>query len=356
MSTPQPPFTWRRNALVSITCAAVVGALLLAACGGGGGGGSLTDRLLLERDTGIALLNLATGNEQLLMSNPKEAFFVDPAVSPDGMRIAYANRLAPFVEADEPADLGADLYVAKIDGTSPELLVKHSVANEELRGPAWLPDGKSLLYVRQRIEVRSNQPFLVRSIERLDLTTKQSTEIVASGFQPTVCSDGQRVAYVNDDFLVMTMWTVNIDGSNPQTIGGPDDGFSWLNSPRFSPDCDRLAFGGAEIPEDQTSAQPAPRYAALRSATMSASSATVAAYNGLPEDIWVLNVGSGEFMNVADLDLDLPNLTWSGDGQRIFVLASGGLFDVDPKGGSKNIGEGTFHGHVEWLDDGSAAP
>lgn len=338
-----------RVRLASLLCCVLVA---LAACGGGSP--PLSDRLILERDAGLALLDLASGREELLLRNPQEVFLLDPAVSPDGRRLAYASRLAPFVGPEEEADLGADLYVANIDGSGPRLLLEHSAPDEELRSPAWLPDGRSLLFVRQRVEVRRGQPFTVRSIERLDLNTGRTTVVIESGFQPSVCSDGRRIVYVNDDFLVMTLRIANIDGSNQRQIASAEEGFSWFNSPQFSPNCDRIAFGGAELPEQQTFHGPAERFVAARAGRGGATPRR-AAYNGLPEDIWIMDVAAGTFENVADLDLDLPNLTWSGDGERLFALAGAALFFIDPEGGHREIGEGTFHGHIDWIDDGAAA-
>lgn len=334
--------------LVSMTVAALLG-LAFAACGGGGGP-PLTDRLVVERDAGIAIVDLSTGEEDLLLPNPEEAFLVDPVISPDRSRIAYVQRLAPFVEPGEEPDLGADLFVAAADGSNPQLLAEHRQRAEELRTPSWLPDGSGLIFSRLRVEQRAGENVFVKTLERIDLATGELTVIVESGFQPTVCSDGQRVVYLNDDNLVMTMWMANIDGSGAQQIAGPDGGFSWFNSPKFSPTCDRVAFGGAPLPEEQTSAEHAPRYVATRGSTAFASSAAAAAaYNGLPEDIWVLDLAAGSFRNIADLDLDLPNLTWSGDGERIFLLAGAGIFVIDSAGGERKVAEGTFHGHIDWL-------
>jgi len=71
--------------------------------------------------------------------------------------------------------------------------------------------------------------------------------------------------------------------------------------------------------------------------------------NGLLEDIWLIDLEKDQARRLADLDLDSPNVTWSGDGRRIFALGDRGLYAIDPGGGSERIGEGMFPGQLDWL-------
>ena len=98
----------------------------LAACSFGGGG-SHTDRLVITRNNSLDELSLKNKDERQLIAAPQDATLADPAVSPDGRRIAYTQLLTPIVVPGQNTDLGSDLYVANSDGTNQTLVVQHSV-------------------------------------------------------------------------------------------------------------------------------------------------------------------------------------------------------------------------------------
>ncbi len=76
--------------------------------------------------------------------------------------------------------------------------------------------------------------------------------------------------------------------------------------------------------------------------------------NGLPEDIWLIDMQTGDARRLADLDLDQPSVAWSSDSARIFALGDKGLYYIDPAGGEERIGEGMFHGQLDWRSAGGA--
>jgi hypothetical protein len=84
-------------------------------------------------------------------------------------------------------------------------------------------------------------------------------------------------------------------------------------------------------------------------ATGATSSARADALNGLPEDIWLVDVQTDEATRLADLDLDQPTPAFSGDGERLFVLADRGLYQIYLDGGERLLGDGLYHGSLDWL-------
>ena len=331
-----------RTLAATLGSVAILGTLALACSGGE----PLTDRLLVVRDAGIVELDLSTKDETLIIPNPPDSFLAEPAVSADGSQFVYVRDLRPFFEPDVPQDFGMDIYLASADGSNPTLIQEHQRQNEKIRSPAWLPDGQSLLVVVEQVEGAQ----VGRDIERVDLASGERTRLVEGGFHPAVSPDGTRMVYVTEDEeLAQTLWLANIDGSGATTLAGPDEGLVTFLSPRFSPDGAVLAFGGSGPATLSVVAKPAARYAA-RAPNQASPSASAATYNGLPMDIWLVDVAGGEPRALADLQLDLPSLAWSGDGSRIFVLAGRGLLAIDPISGSNSSeAEGTFHGHLDWL-------
>lgn len=324
---------------------AVVGLVLtagiagLASCGGGSG---LHDHLVLTRQTGLVERDLSSGDEHLLVPQPSDATLVEPAVSPDGTQIAYVGLLSAIVIPGQSTDLGSDIYIASADGSSPRLVAKHAVRGEQLHSPAWLPDGSLLIYA-QRFENR----MIVVDVERIELATGERTVVINDAFSPAPSPDGKQIVYIKaEPDLTVALWVTDADGSNAKRLV-PNSGLVSFGRPRYSPDGRYLVLG-ATGPGDFSRAPSTPAELASVKAVGEVSR-TVDRMNGLPEDIWLVDLQTGEARRLADLDLDAPSSAWSSDGQRIFVLGDKGLYEIDPNGGDDRIGEGMFHGQLDWL-------
>ena len=333
--------TGRRPSRRWVAAAAILSVWLLAACGGGGGK-AISDHLLVVRQAGIVELALSTGDEHLLLENPEGSLLVEPALSPDRRTIAYVRQLNPIVVPGERAELGFDLFFANRDGSNQHVVAEHQQPNDEIRAPSWFPDGRRLLVNTERLV---NAQFQT-DVEVLDVATGQRTVVAQGALRPAVSHDGQRVVFVRQDAsLVETLWMANADGSDAHVIAGPDDALGGFNSPRFSPDDTQLAFGAAPLLQSNSGGNAYVSRAPLRLLP----SASNEANNGLPMNIWIMDVAGGAKRMLAQLELDLPSVAWSSDGARIFALGGNGIYAVDPKGGSRRLGEGTFHGQLDWL-------
>jgi Tol biopolymer transport system component len=95
----------------------------------------------------IVQVSLADGSSRQLFE-----FASEPAVSPDGSRIAFSGYLNPdLVEAEENQDyLASELYVARIDGTQVKRLSRTSGVLES--SPGWDPSGQRIGYVQFRAD------------------------------------------------------------------------------------------------------------------------------------------------------------------------------------------------------------
>lgn len=95
-----------------------------------------------KRESEIWRVNLTTGVEEILLSQPGRSF-TTPRLSPDGNWI-----LVTGTSMDEKGkDINTDLFVIRIDGTQFTQLTYHP--GNDLSG-IWSPDGKSIYFISQR--------------------------------------------------------------------------------------------------------------------------------------------------------------------------------------------------------------
>lgn len=308
-----------------------------------GGSASRTDRLVFTQNRALVELSLRGHKQQALIPAPADSTLADPAVSPDGKRIAYTLLLTPVVIPGQNTDLGSDLYVANADGSDPQLIVQHAVRSEQVVSPAWLPDGSGLIFTVERFENKQ----IVATVQKIDLATNQRTDVIQNAYQPAMSRDGARIAFMRTQpDYTQSVWIANADGTGERLLAGAAQQLVSFQSPRFSPDGRYIYTGGAgqgallrARPQDELAV----------ASTGAGGVAPQVNRDGLPEDIWRIDLSTGELTRIAELQIDSPSLSWAADG-TLFVFGDRGLYQVDPvKQTAKRIGEGEFHGQADWL-------
>ena len=106
-----------------------------------------------------------------------------PAVSPDGLRIAYERN--------------TDIYVANSDGTGETRLTN---TGDDERYPAWSPDGSTIAYARWT-------PGPMIWLMSVDGSNQRS--LGTTGYNPTWSPDGSRIAFED----AADIFIINSDGS-----------------------------------------------------------------------------------------------------------------------------------------------
>jgi len=163
--------------------------------------------------------------------SPQNSIDRDPAVSPDGKKIAISGSI--------PNGNGSDLYVMNADGTNRIRITTDPDGTGRMAGwseqPAWSPDGKRIAFVGY------SQNELQIFVMNADGTgIKQITHWEASSASPEWSADGKRILFARD----MVGWEnkgifeIDVDGSNVrQLTSGYRD-----RRPTRSPDGSRIAF------------------------------------------------------------------------------------------------------------------
>lgn len=116
------------------------------------------------------------GNPIQVTTSP--ALDSDPAISPDGTRIAYAS--------DEAGQL--DIYVIDVRGGTPLRLTNHSSADI---GPTWFPDGSAIAFVSNR----SGQS----AVWKVGQMGGSATLLVPDAYDPAFSPNGQWIAFTRTD-------------------------------------------------------------------------------------------------------------------------------------------------------------
>lgn len=345
---------------------------LLASCGGGDSktpasitpgatkpavskppGNSGAGSLIISRPQSLVEFDIKSSAEKpLITPEVASTFILDPAVSPDGNRLAYIVQPPPKVEGNK-YDAGSDLWVADRDGTNQRVVFTHVQPNQLIRFPQW-EDNDRILAIVQEIATTGGITSVVYTLERIDAATGERTNVLENVLAFTLSPDGMQLVYAKlAPQSGETLESQAPGGGNAKTLVPIAQNLNPFNSPRFSPDGATIAFASA----DQTGARVAPsvQFVLLRRSApgdaWAARPAAATLFDGLPEDIWTVDAAGGAPpVRLADLKEDLPALTWSGDGKHIFVIGSAGLYDVNIKSGAVDrIGEGAFHGQLAWA-------
>jgi Tol biopolymer transport system component len=306
--------------------------------------------LIYSRPDAIIEFDVESGATRELVKSPSAtSFLLDPAVSPDGVQLAYVMQ-PPAQIVDGRYDAGTDLWVAARDGTNGRMVYQHTQPNALVRYPRWTPDG-DIIAIIQEIDEQPTMTHVAytvqrNTVQRIDQGTGGRTKLLDDAFSITIAPDGTRLAYARplaeggERFEAIPLDAVP---GEPVVLVAPEENLLPFNSPEYAPDGASIAFASA----DQTQAPSAPPPPTGRLAAPLPAPPT----DGLPQDIWLVDAGGGSPRLLAPLQEDLPSLTWGGDGEYLYVLGGTGLYEIDVSSGAvTRIGEGVFHGQIDWTE------
>lgn len=156
-----------------------------------------------------------------LTKGPAGAMNVEPAVSPDGKRVAFSSD-----RAGRPM-----IYVMNIDGSNVQRL---TFAGKYNASPAWSPDGKQIAFAGQ--DSTHFDIFVINAdktnMKRLTSAKKPNGK-PANNESPTWSPDGRNIAFSSDRTGIRQIYLVSPDGSNERQIT-TDPKYGW-DRPKWSP-------------------------------------------------------------------------------------------------------------------------
>jgi Tol biopolymer transport system component/tRNA A-37 threonylcarbamoyl transferase component Bud32 len=166
--------------------------------------------------------DLLRGASPLQVTSDK-AWEGDPALSPDGSRIAYAKRVAG----------NTDLFVINATGGEPLRLTVDAATDRE---PCWLPDGSAILFASDRLGEFG--------VWRVDPQGGTPNLLLADARDPAVSPDGEKLAcgrIATGGELRIAL--VSLAGSpEPRFLTASDDGPGQHRHPAWSPDGTTICY------------------------------------------------------------------------------------------------------------------
>jgi Tol biopolymer transport system component len=306
----------------------------VASCGGKDGDdldGASGPRFLVTNAKGLS--ERAGDREKVIVSFDDGAFVLDPAISADGKKIAFAVQHPASADSKGNVDFGADLWMANRNGSGRKELIHHSAPGEFVGRPNWLPNGKQLVF-DVRGTKSSGQPDL--RVESLDIETGKRQRLVEDAIEPALHPDGKTVAYVriNQRTQHEQLMLADMTTGESKPLTGPDATQVFNIELTWSPDGEWLAWSGA----DPTVMAPGSG-GGLRAAS--------AATHPFLQDVWVIKRDGSNMKRLADIGESQPSLAWSDDGQYIFALGGTNFWRIRVADGTKEIiGSGTPNGQL----------
>ena len=158
-------------------------------------------------------------------------FFIrEPVVSPDGKTIALVTE-GPDPSKSDVVLKFLDLATGQI--TDPKLPEIAPLGHQD---PAWSPDGRSVLYVKNARDVMRGAP----TIQRYDLATGKATAVTGPGYlTPSSSPDGRFIAATRSDTFGTDVVILDATtGSEVLRLTRDGDSFS----PVWSPAGDSIAY------------------------------------------------------------------------------------------------------------------
>ena len=197
------------------------------------------DRVVYIRGDSILVQRMDGGAPTLVAWVPPQPHSV--AWSPDGSRLAYVQGNGDFIRAETLGNIApSSIWIVDVDGGEPVEVTGHLSLNVS---PAWLPDGRHLMFISNRDGPRDLYVVEVDGSGR----PKGEPVAVTVGLDPhsvSVSADGSTAAY-SKFTLRRNVWEVAVPASGSVSISQGRQvtiGNQIVESHRVSPDGQWFAY------------------------------------------------------------------------------------------------------------------
>lgn len=291
--------------------AVLLAGILGLACFGGGKGETQDASSAARSGPGYILASGPTledvalsGTARSILTFQDGSLLMDPALSPDGTRIAFIRQEPVRNLGGGEIDFGSDLYLVNRDGSDLREVVHHSALAEYVRTPSWLDEHRLLFSVRGRTSAQVAD----YRVEMLDLRDGRRTRFASNAVDPSVTPDRKSVLMVSVETSTTreTLLLAGVDGSAARDLLPPEPKLTLIGSAVMSPDGSQVAFAAGD----------------LLGATAAPPRTMPAVLHPFFQDLWIVDVDGGDLRRVAELAERSLSLSWSPDGRYIYAMGA----------------------------------
>ncbi len=276
-----------------------------------------------------------------------------PVLSPDGEQIAFVITSQGPLGEDEWPQLNPETQLAIMDADGSDLQILWDPERGVLGQPFWRPNSQELYVSISEVSSRPDAPIIDRlyQVGRVDPASGERAVAFEDAYDLAFSPDGELVAFLrwDEDLVRFKLSVAAADGSDVRDVVA-GRGFVQLASPRFSPDGRQILFVSAGGPP--TDEQGYPFTQGQRSPlerVLALFEPPVAEAHGSAADLWIVNIDGSGLRRLTRLREDSPMGIFSPDGERIIILAAGGIYEMNADGTNLQkldpIGD---HGGLDW--------
>jgi hypothetical protein len=145
------------------------------------------------RDQQLLVRDMDTGAEHEIVRAPAGTIYRFPRWSPDDRHIAYVVTTSPTGVPGQ--NRGSNVAIATVESGCVRVVWSHAQPGTTVEGIAWAA-GSTALYLGV-LEQQTRDGRIVGTkltLQRLELTTGERSEITEDAAYPTVARDGSRIA------------------------------------------------------------------------------------------------------------------------------------------------------------------
>lgn len=277
---------------------------------------------------------------------PAEVAVATPWLHPDRKSIVFT-----FSGKSNPTTgFGSDIYAIGLDGRDLRPLLEHEADNVFYASPRLDPSG-TLLYVHRRAAIIRGGQYVGNedTIERVDLRTKERRSVVRDAADPVLSPDGRTLVFVKlKGGQPSVLAVIPVDGGEERPFLRTKDTFWYLQSPRYSPNGEQVAFSAAGRGTGVGEADPSAAEAIARSRSGPEGRP---AHLGVPSDLFISPRDGSALSSLGQTGDDVTP-AWSPDGARIAYVGIGQMAILTVADESLRVcgqGEEFFFGELIWL-------